>query len=333
MRQVKIGNSDVVSSAIGLGCMGMSEFYGDADDAESLRVLDRALELGVTMYDTSNVYGRGHNEQLVGKFLEGRREKAVISSKFGVVRDPDGPRDSTYDRGTDNSRAHMRECLEGSLKRLKTDYIDIYYIHRLDPNRPIEETIADLADLKKEGKIRAIGVSEISGELLRRAHSVHPISCMQSEYSLWSREVEDEVLPACRELGVTFVPYSPLGRGFLTGAIKKTEELDKSDLRLASPRFQDENLSKNLALLDKIKALAEEHKCTLGQIALAWLLCQQDEMIPIPGTKRIKYLEENVGAEKVRLSQEELRALVSILSPDAIAGSRHWTPSGGPAKS
>ena len=328
-RQVALGRSGILSSALGLGCMGMSEFYGPADDTESLKTLERALELGVTMFDTSNVYGRGHNEQLVGRFLQGKRDRAVISTKFGVVRDPNGPSGSTYDRGIDNSASYMRQCCEESLKRLRTDYIDLYYVHRLDPETAVEEVIGPMAELVKEGKIRAIGLSEVSAETLLRANAVHPIAALQSEYSLWHRGPEADVIPACREAGTTFVPYSPLGRGFLTGAIKEPAALADNDLRLSSPRFQDENLNHNLRLLEKIEGLAASYGCTLGQIAIAWILRQPDGMIPIPGTKRIRYLEENVGAVDVPLTAEDIRELGAILAPDAVAGSRHWTPSGG----
>lgn len=324
MRQVRLGTSDVECGALGLGCMGMSEFYGSQSDEDSLKTLDRALELGVTMYDTSDMYGRGHNEQLVGRFARGRRDRIVIASKFGVVRDPNGPSGSLYDRELDNSRAYMRRSLEASLRRLGTDRIDLYYIHRLDERRPIEETIADLADLVKEGKIRAIGLSEVSPEILRRATSVHPIAALQSEYSLFHRDVELEILPACRALGISFIPYSPLGRGILTGAISSTSSLQSDDLRLNAPRFQDGNIDRNLLLLDQVKAIGESKNCTLGQVALAWLFSQGDDIVPIPGTKRIKYLEENVGAVDVHLTKEEVRSIATILSPEKIAGSRQW---------
>lgn len=326
MRKVRLGQTEMQVSALGLGCMGMSEFYGPADDADSLKVLDRALELGVTFLDTSDVYGRGHNEELLGRFLKGRRDEVVLASKFGVVRDPDGPPGSTYDRDLDNSPAYMRRCLEGSLRRLGTDRIDLYYIHRLDPKVAVEEIVGALAEEVAKGRIRAIGLSEVDADTLRRAHAVHPIAALQSEYSLWERGAEETVLPVCAELGITFVPYSPLGRGFLTGAIRQAAALAEGDLRQASPRFQDGNIDRNLALLDRIREMAEDHGATLSQIALAWILSQPQEMVPIPGTKRIKYLEENAGAVAVRLSAEERQALADILAPDAIAGSRHWVP-------
>lgn len=330
MRQVRIGKTDIMASAIGLGCMGMSEFYGPADDKESLEVLDRALELGVNWLDTSDVYGRGHNEALLGRFMEGRRHEVVLCSKWGILRDPDGPAGSTYDRELDNSPEHLSRALEASLTRLGTDHIDVYYLHRHDPRTPIEDVVGAMSREVEAGRIRAIGLSEVDAETLRRACAVHPVAALQSEYSLWERGAEAAVLPACVELGVTFVPYSPLGRGFLTGAIRAAAALDDSDLRLHSPRFQEGNIDRNLAMLEAIRGLADRHGATLGQIALAWILCQRPEMIPIPGTKRIKYLEENSGAAQVTLSPGEIAELGAILDPAAIAGSRHWVPAAKP---
>lgn len=326
MRQVRIGRTDIAASAMGLGCMGMSEFYGPADDDESLGVLARALDLGVTFLDTSDVYGRGHNEELLGRFLRGRRDEVVLCSKWGILRDPDGPSGSTYDRELDNSPEHLARALDASLRRLGTDRIDVHYLHRHDPKVPIEDVVGAMARQVEAGKVRAIGLSEVDADTLRRACAVHPVAALQSEYSLWERGAEAAVLPACAELGVTFVPYSPLGRGFLTGAIRQAAALDASDLRLHSPRFQDGNIDRNLALLEAIRGLADRHGATLGQIALAWILCQRPAMIPIPGTKRIRYLEENAGAEAVALSAEEVAELGAILDPNAIAGSRHWVP-------
>lgn len=323
MRTIGIGRSGVTSSVLGLGCMGMSEFYGEADDEESLRTLDRAFELGVTHYDTSNVYGRGANERLVGRFLKGRRDKVMVASKFGVVRDPDGPLGSTYDRDIDNSPAYMRQCCEESLARLGTDTIDLYYVHRADPRVAIEETVGALARLREEGKIRAIGLSEVDAATLRRAAGETRIDALQSEYSLWTRDVESEVLPACRELGITFVAYSPLGRGFLTGQITRAEDLAPDDFRLTSPRFQGENFDRNLALVDHVRELAARKNCTAGQIAIAWLLHQGDDILPIPGTKRIRYLEENVGAVDVALTRHDLDAIDAILPPGGAAGDRY----------
>ena len=253
MQTIPIGSTGLRSSAIGLGCMGMSEFYGEPDDAQSMRTLERAFELGVTHYDTSNVYGRGHNERLLSGFLKGRRDAVMLSSKFGVVRDPDGPPGSTYDRGIDNSPAYMRQCCEESLARLGVECIDLYYVHRADPDVPIEDTVGALAELIRAGKIRAYGLSEVSAELLRRAHRVHPVAALQSEYSLWTREPELDVLPTCQELGIRFVAYSPLGRGFLTGAIASAHNLGSDDFRLSSPRFQGENFDKNLAIVEQLR--------------------------------------------------------------------------------
>jgi len=323
MKHVAIGSSGLRSSAIGLGCMGMSEFYGDPDDAQSLRTLERAFELGVTHYDTSNVYGRGHNERLLSKFLKGRREQVMLASKFGVVRDPDGPPGSTYDRGIDNSEAYMRRCCEESLARLQIDRIDLYYVHRTDPNVPIEDTVGALGRLVQEGKIGAIGLSEVTADQLRRAHQVHPVAAIQSEYSLWTREPEIDVLPTCRELGVTFIAYSPLGRGFLTGAIASAASLAPDDFRLTSPRFQGENFDRNRALLVKLSSLCAEKHCTVGQIALAWIMGREQPIVPIPGTKRIKYLEENVGACAISLSVADREALAALMPIGAAAGTRY----------
>lgn len=320
---IKIGNSDVTSSCIGLGCMGMSEFYGERDDAQSMRTLERAYELGVTHYDTSNVYGRGHNELLLAQFLKGKRGSVTLASKFGVVRDPDGPQGSTYDRDIDNSAGYMRQCCEASLTRLGIETIDLYYVHRTDPKTPIEDTMGALADLVREGKIRAIGLSEVTADVLRRAHQVHPVAAIQSEYSLWTREPELDVLPTCRELGITFVAYSPLGRGFLTGAIATAQSLAADDFRLSSPRFRGENFDKNLALLEQLRQLCAAKQCTPGQIALAWIMGRDQGIIPIPGTKRIKYLEENVGATMITLTPRERATLEDLLPIGAAAGTRY----------
>ncbi|MGF7162843.1 aryl-alcohol dehydrogenase-like predicted oxidoreductase [Rhodoligotrophos appendicifer] len=324
MRQVRLGKSGLLSSALGLGCMGMSEFYGPQDDAQSLKTLDRTIELGITMLDTSDIYGRGHNEELVGKAIAGRRERVLVASKFGIVRDPTGPSGSLYDRDLNNRPDYMRACCEASLKRLGTDYIDLYYVHRMDPNIPIEDTVGALGQLMNEGKIRGIGLSEVGADILKRASAVHPIAALQSEYSLWERAVEAETLPACRALDIAFVPYSPLGRGFLTGAITSTSVLNDNDIRQNSPRFQEGNIDRNLELLQNVKALAAKRGCTLGQIALAWLFGQGNDIVPIPGTKRIKYLEENAGAVDILLTKEELASI--DLSSTEFAGSRHWVP-------
>ena len=302
----------------------MSEFYGPQDDAESMRTLHRALELGITMFDTSDMYGRGHNEALLGRFAKGRRASMVIATKFGVMRDPAGPSGSLYDRDLDNSPEYMRGCLEASLKRLGMDHVDLYYLHRMDPNVPIEETVGAMAALVREGKARAIGLSEVSPEILRRAAKVHPIAALQSEYSLFARDVEDAVLPTCRELDIAFVAYSPLGRGFLTGAITSVKTLADNDLRVNAERFQDGNIGRNLVLLEQVKRIAAAHGATLGQVALAWLFGQGDDIVPIPGTKRIRYLEENATAVKVRLSLDDLRSISALMVTEEIAGSRAW---------
>ncbi len=322
MRHIQLGRSHIDSSIMGFGCMGMSEFYGERNDEESLKTLERAFELGVTHFDTSNIYGRGHNEQLVGRFVRNKRDRVMIASKFGIVRDPDGPDGSAYDRDLDNSPAYLRRCCEESLKRLGTDVIDLYFVHRTDPNVPIEETAAALGELIKAGKIRGYGLSEVTPAQLRRAHAVHPVTALQSEYSLWTREAEVEVLPLCAELGITFVAFSPLGRGFLTGAIEKTA-LSDNDFRLTSPRFQGENFDRNQALIEQVRAFAEQKGCTAGQIALAWLFHRGQDIVPIPGTKRIRYLEENAGALGVKLSDDDLHQLDHILPPGAAAGTRY----------
>jgi aryl-alcohol dehydrogenase-like predicted oxidoreductase len=299
--------------------MGMSAFYGDRDDAESLRTLERALELGVTFLDTSDMYGPHTNEQLLGRFLaEGdRRDRVQLATKFGIRFDPSDP--ST--RGVDGRPEYVRECIEGSLRRLGTDHVDLYYQHRVDPNTPIEETVGAMAELVTEGKVRYLGLSEAGPETLRRASAVHPITALQTEYSLWSREPEEEILPTCRELGIGFVAYSPLGRGFLTGAIRSIDDLDADDYRRYSPRFQGENFQKNLDLVARIQELAQSKGCTPAQLALAWVLAQGEDIVPIPGTKKVVRLEENAGAVDVELSADELAEIAATL-PDA-AGLRY----------
>ncbi|PWC45798.1 aldo/keto reductase [Azospirillum sp. TSO22-1] len=308
----------IAVSAIGLGCMGMSEFYGPADDEQSLAVLERALELGVTHYDTADMYGSGHNERLLARFLAGRRGRVALATKFGIVRKP-----GEYARTIDTSPAYVRRACEESLKRLGVEVIDLYYAHRLNPAVPVEDTVGAMAELVREGKVRGLGLCEVSAATLRRAHAVHPIAAVQSEYSLWTRDVEDEVLPACRELGVRLVAYAPLGRGMLTGAVTSREQLAENDFRRLSPRFQDGNLDANLRLVEAVKTLAEAKRCAPGQIALAWLLAQGPDILPIPGTKRIRYLEENVGAAALRLTPEEVAALSAALPRGAAAGDRY----------
>ena len=322
MKQRQLGKNGPMVSALGLGCMGMSDFYTTGqDEKESLATLERALELGVTMFDTADMYGPHTNEMLLGQFLKGRRDKVFLATKFGIVRDPSNPQV----RGTNGHPDYVRQSVEGSLKRLGTEVIDLYYQHRPDPTVPVEETIGALADLVREGKIRYIGLSEVSVSTLERAHKVHPITALQTEYSLWSRDVEAEILPACERLGIGFVPYSPLGRGFLTGQIRSIEDLDADDYRLASPRFQGENFAKNLQLAEKIGELAQEKGVKPSQLALAWVLSRSENMVPIPGTKRRHYLEENIAALDVSLSEAEIAAIEAVFPFRVAAGDRYNT--------
>jgi aryl-alcohol dehydrogenase-like predicted oxidoreductase len=314
-----LGLSGLPVSALGLGCMGMSEFYGESNDAESLSTLEHAFEKGITFYDTADTYGLGHNEELLRTFLRGRRDKVVVATKFGIFRSPD----MGYSRRIDNSPDYIRQACDASLRRLGTDVIDLYYVHRVNPDVPIEETVGTLAELVAAGKVRAIGLCEVSASTLRRAHAVHPIAAVQSEYSLWTRDPEDGVLPACRELGIAFVAYSPLGRGFLTGTIRDTGTLSPEDFRRANPRFQDANLEANLARLELVRALASERGCTPGQIALAWLLAQGEDIVPIPGTRRRKYLDENCAAVDIRLTPSDMERLDAAFPPGAAAGERY----------
>jgi len=317
MKTRLIGNSGIGVAEIGLGCMGMSEFYGPADEADSRATLERAHALGVTLFDTADMYGFGHNERLLSAFL--KAHPAVrIATKFAIVREPGSP-----SRRIDNSPAYIASACEASLERLGVEVIDLYYAHRINREQPIEETIGAMAALVKVGKVRALGLCEVSAATLRRAHAVHPIAAVQSEYSLWSREPEAAVLPACRALGVAFVPYSPLGRGLLTGAIGPDTQLAQNDFRRLSPRFQGGNLASNLALVDALKKLAAEKRCTPGQLALAWLLHQGPDIIPIPGTRRIRYLEENVAAADIGLSAADLAAMNAALPVGAAAGDRY----------
>lgn len=317
MKQRSIGGILAVSE-IGLGCMGMSEFYGPTDDAQSLVTLERALELGVTHYDTADMYGSGHNETLLARFLAGKRDRVTIATKFGIVRQP-----GEYARRVDTSPAYVHQACDASLKRLGVETIDLYYAHRVNPEIPVEETVGAMADLVKAGKVRALGLSEVSAATLRRAHAVHPIAAVQSEYSLWTRDVEASVLPTCRELGISLVAYAPLGRGMLTGAVSSPDQFAENDFRRIAPRFAGDNFDRNLALVEQVKALAAQKGCTAGQVALAWLLAQGPDILPIPGTKRIKYLEENVGAAAVTLTDAEVKALSDALPPGVAAGDRY----------
>ena len=319
MKLKELGSQGLTASELGLGCMGMSEFYGHRDDEESVRTIHRAHELGINFFDTADMYGPYINEELVGKAVKSFRSKILIATKFGIIRDETNPQN----RGISNKADYISKACEGSLKRLGTDVIDLYYMHRRNPETPLEEAIGAMGQLVKQGKVRAIGLSEVSVDTLRKAHKIHPITAIQSEYSLWSRDPEDGMLNACKELGVAFVAYSPLGRGFLTGQIRKFEDFEQNDYRRLSPRFQGENFQKNLQLVDKITALAKQKNCTPSQLALAWVLSRGEHVFPIPGTKRIKYLEENAEAVNVKFTQEELRQLEAIAPRGVAAGLRY----------
>jgi aryl-alcohol dehydrogenase-like predicted oxidoreductase len=320
MQQHTLGTQGLSVSAIGLGCMGMSEFYGARDESESVATLLRAVDLGITFFDTSDVYGPHTNEMLVGRVLGPLHDKVVIATKFGNVRDADGTR-----HGISGRPEYVRSACDASLKRLGIDTIDLYYQHRVDPKTPIEDTVGAMAELVKAGKVRYLGLSEAAPETIRRAHAVHPISALQTEYSLWSREPEDEILPTLRELGIGFVPYSPLGRGFLTGQIKSPGDLEPGDWRLASPRFQGENFQKNLDLVARIEEIAAQKGCKPSQLALAWVLAQDSNFVPIPGTKRRTYLEENAAAVEIRLTPADLAEIDAIAPKGAGAGERYDT--------
>jgi aryl-alcohol dehydrogenase-like predicted oxidoreductase len=321
MKMRKLGSQGLEVSALGLGCMGMSEFYSGRDDIESVATINRALDLGVTLLDTADMYGVGRNEELVGRVVRERREWVIVATKFGNVRGEDGSF-----QGINGRPDYVRKACDESLKRTGLDVFDLYYQHRVDPDVPIEETVGAMAELVKEGKVKYLGLSEAAPATIRRAHAVHPISALQTEYSLWSRDPEDELFPTIRELGIGFVPYSPLGRGFLTGQFKTPEDLPADDYRRNAPRFQGEAFAKNLALVAEIEAIAGDKGCTPAQLALAWVLAQGDDIVPIPGTKRRTYLEDNLGALDVVLSDEDLNRIDRVMPPGAATGTRYAAP-------
>jgi aryl-alcohol dehydrogenase-like predicted oxidoreductase len=315
----RLGKSALVVSAEGLGCMGMSEFYGVTDDPESIATIHLAMERGVTFFDTADVYGMGRNEELVGRAIAGRRHEVILATKFGIVRDPSEPER----RGVSGRPEYVQNSCEGSLRRLRISTIDLYYIHRIDTETPVEETVGAMSRLVEQGKVRYLGLSEAGAQTIRRAHATHPITALESEYSLWSREPEDEILRVCRALGIGFVPYSPLGRGFLAGQIKRFEDLAADDYRRISPRFQGGNFQKNLELVARVEKMATQKGCTPAQLALAWVLAQGDDLVPIPGTKRRKYLKENLAALEVKLTPEDLAEIDALAPKGVAAGARY----------
>ena len=318
MKTRRLGTQGLETSALGLGCMGMSEFYGTADEGEAIATIHRALELGVNFLDTADAYGPFKNERLVGRAIKGRRDEVVLATKFGNVRTEQGER-----LGIRGDREYVLSACDASLERLGTDHIDVYYQHRVDPNTPIEEAVGAMAELVEQGKVRYLGVSEAASETIRRAHAVHPISALQTEYSLWSRDVEDQILPAIRELRIGLVAYSPLGRGFLSGRIRSADDLEEGDFRRDNPRFQGENFQMNLELVERVEELAAAKGCTAAQIALAWVLAQGEDIVPIPGTTRVRNLEANVAVLDVELTDEDLRDLEAVFPKGAAAGDRY----------
>jgi len=317
MKYRNLGKDGLKVSAMGLGCMGMSEFYGSHDETESITVIQRAIEMGMCFLDTSDTYGHGHNEELVGRAIKGRREQVVLATKFGILRRDDGS------RGVNGRPEYCKQACEDSLRRLGEEVIDLYYLHRVDPKVPIEESMGAMAELVAEGKVRHLGLSEASVETLRTAVKIHPVAALQTEYSLWTRDIESEILPTCRELEIGFVAYCPLGRGFLTGKIRSIDDLEADDWRRTNPRFQGENLERNLELLNIVETMAAEKGCTPGQLALAWLLARGEDIIPIPGTKRIERLEENAAALDLSISREDVERLDELIPPGAAAGERY----------
>jgi aryl-alcohol dehydrogenase-like predicted oxidoreductase len=315
----RLGTQGLEVGAIGLGCMGMSEFYGTADEGEAIATIHRALDLGVTLFDTADMYGPFTNEELVGRAIAGRRDQVVLATKFGIVRDAGDP----SRRGIEGSPEYVHKAIDGSLGRLGVDYVDLYYQHRVDPDTPIEETVGAMAELVRDGKVRYLGLSEAAPDTIRRAHAVHPISALQTEYSLWTRDPEEEVLPTVRELGIGFVAYSPLGRGFLSGRIQSPDDLEERDFRRRNPRFQGENFERNLELVESVREIAEEKGITPAQLALAWVLAQGEDIVPIPGTKRRDRLEENVATLDVDLTAEDLDRIESAFPKGATAGARY----------